>query len=576
MTKIAFSQEITFPYYHSSSISLINDSIWLKANAEKYLNYLIQPLVSGGNTLDSTTVFYRKIQSYLILNKNEEALRLLQPIVKNYHHQLDIYSLVFYFGYFKQAIKPGKNKYFNTAINTFESFHPTEIERLQMQYEKTDRVNGGGILNYATNDTLILKSFFESKIHDLSRKKKEFNFIEMGLVIRFAAFRKMSKSIGAEQNLVAKKCSEFYILKLKDFEKTWGDKDYHFKPRDKPETIVAANFQAFDKSGFDDSNIWVNNKEIPNNGVDDDENGTVDDVNGVISNPKKVNQMDGVPLIINDMKLYLNKLQLDSSWDFKHGNMSVELMLKGNPKVKMMALEHQQYDDVWNSIQQRFTDNVKYNQYLIDSLVQKRIKIWKQLALYCKANNVRVAEINSFGFLLSENIFAKKGCGNDSIELLNFNKEQFWKLAKGYKEAFELSPNTLFILCAGNDRVNSEMNPNLSNVNHLPNTLVVGALNFELKKAIYSNYGKSVDVYAPAHFILKNKNSKGTISGGTSAAAPVVCNLAIKILCLNPKLTSEEVKNLIMSNADKEPFEKGINIINPKKTIELMPKPSKI
>ena len=75
-------------------------------------------------------------------------------------------------------------------------------------------------------------------------------------------------------------------------------------------------------------------------------------------------------------------------------------------------------------------------------------------------------------------------------------------------------PNTLFVLCAGNDRINTEENPNLSNVNHLENTLIVGALNFEFKKAVYSNYGKSVDVYAPAHFILK-KNSKGTLSGGT-------------------------------------------------------------
>ena len=572
ITKITVSQEISFPYTHSSSISLIDDSIWVKTNTEKYLNYIIQSIANGKNILDSTTIFYRKIQSYLLLNKNDEALSLLQPVIKNYQHQLDIHSLVFYFGYFKQAIDPGEKVYYNIAINTFESFHPTEIERLQMQYEKTDRPNGGGILNYATNDTTILKSFFEDKIRDFNRNKKEFNFTEMGFVIRNAAFRKMSKAIGVEQNLVAKKASEFYMLKLNDFEKIWSDKDYHFKSTDKPATIVACNFQGFDKSGFKDSNIWINKKEIPNNGIDDDENGIIDDMNGIIYNPKKVNQFDGIPLIIDEMKLYLNKLQLDSSWDFNHGNMSVELMLKRNPRVKIMGLEHQQYDGVWSAIQEKFTDNVKHNQYLIDSLVLLRIHVWKQLALYCKANNVRVAEVNSFGFLLNENIFAKKGCGNDSTEILNFNKDKFWQLANGYKEAFELSPNTLFVLCAGNDRINTETNPNLSNLNHLANTLVVGALNFEFKKAVYSNYGKAVDVYAPAHFILENKNSKGTVSGGTSAAAPVVCNLAIKILCLNPNLTSEEVKNIIIKNSDKEPFEKGINIINPKKTIESMPK----
>jgi len=39
-----------------------------------------------------------------------------------------------------------------------------------------------------------------------------------------------------------------------------------------------------------------------------------------------------------------------------------------------------------------------------------------------------------------------------------------------------------------------------------------------------------------------------------------------------PKLASEEVKNIGVENPDKEPYEKSINIINPKKTIELMPK----
>jgi subtilisin family serine protease len=59
-------------------------------------------------------------------------------------------------------------------------------------------------------------------------------------------------------------------------------------------------------------------------------------------------------------------------------------------------------------------------------------------------------------------------------------------------------------------------------------------------------------------------------SGGTSAAAPVVANLAIQIFGLNPNLTAAQVKQLIIKGADKEPYEKGINIINPKNTIALL------
>jgi len=49
-----------------------------------------------------------------------------------------------------------------------------------------------------------------------------------------------------------------------------------------------------------------------------------------------------------------------------------------------------------------------------------------------------------------------------------------------------------------------------------------------------------------------------------------VANLAIQILELNPNLTAAQVKQLIINGADKEPYEKGINIIDPKKTIALL------
>ena len=119
-----------------------------------------------------------------------------------------------------------------------------------------------------------------------------------------------------------------------------------------------------------------------------------------------------------------------------------------------------------------------------------------------------------------------------------------------------------------------DKNPLTYNFIHLPNVLVAGALNEDLRRVYYSNYGKGVDVFAPAHFELKNKlamlKNMDYKSSGTSAAAPVVANLAIQLFSLNPNLTAAEVKQLIIKGADKETYEKGISIINPKKTVSLV------
>lgn len=45
-------------------------------------------------------------------------------------------------------------------------------------------------------------------------------------------------------------------------------------------TTVAVIDTKYDLSEIEDSSLWVNTKEIPNNGIDDDKNGYVDDVNG--------------------------------------------------------------------------------------------------------------------------------------------------------------------------------------------------------------------------------------------------------------------------------------------------------
>ena len=90
-----------------------------------------------------------------------------------------------------------------------------------------------------------------------------------------------------------------------------------------------------------------------------------------------------------------------------------------------------------------------------------------------------------------------------------------------------------------------------------------------MKRAAYSNFGDGVDLYAPAHFSLPITKSYNE-SNGTSAAAPVACNLAIKIIAIKPALKPSQVKQIMISGGDKGLYEKKVNVMNPKKTIKLL------
>lgn len=174
------------------------------------------------------------------------------------------------------------------------------------------------------------------------------------------------------------------------------------------------------------------------------------------------------------------------------------------------------------------------------------------------------------GFLLDGDEFVLTGCGKDSINTKEFTAKKFWQLVNGYDAIFKLSPNTLFVIAGGNNGVDNISNRQLESSIHTPNTLIVGALGKDLKRRNYSSYGKDVEIYAPAHFALDTYKDSYPESSGTSAASPVVCNLAIKLFCLNPKLSPLQVKKLIIDSSDKNLFEKGVNVINPKKAVALM------
>src|SRR6185437_875451 len=65
----AQKENVVFPYSHDSLVELLKDTSWLKASAKKYMEY-----VKNG---DIKRDFYDFLSAYVILNENEEGLKLL-------------------------------------------------------------------------------------------------------------------------------------------------------------------------------------------------------------------------------------------------------------------------------------------------------------------------------------------------------------------------------------------------------------------------------------------------------------------------------------------------------------------
>jgi len=123
--------------------------------------------------------------------------------------------------------------------------------------------------------------------------------------------------------------------------------------------------------------------------------------------------------------------------------------------------------------------------------------------------------------------------------------------------------NIVVIFSSGNRGISLDPDSTNDNTNYeveaeLPWVIGVGATTEENKKADYSNYGDNIDILAPGGEI---NGGLYTIEGyyndtygyfhGTSAAAPVVAGVAALILSVNPTLTPDQVREILISTADK-------------------------
>ena len=122
------------------------------------------------------------------------------------------------------------------------------------------------------------------------------------------------------------------------------------------------------------------------------------------------------------------------------------------------------------------------------------------------------------------------------------------------------NPETLFIIAAGNGKqmVTRDMESDWPAGAPVANKLVVAAtansdfksVNFEKAMlASFSNYGDEVDLAAPGDEVLgANVGGSFVAMSGTSMAAPLVMNVAMKVKEINPKLTAMQIKKILLES----------------------------
>lgn len=234
--------------------------------------------------------------------------------------------------------------------------------------------------------------------------------------------------------------------------------------------------------------IYVNQKEIPGNGVDDDQNGYIDDVNGW-------------DFINSDNTVY------DNSEEDSHGTHIAGIIaakhddqgVKGiAPGVKILPL--------------KFLNS--YDGFTSDAIEAIR---------YAKKMGVKVINC-SFG---------------DTYYNYALEKEM-------------RDSGILFICSSGNDTESLDNSPAYPASFAIPNKITVAAINNKGKLCEFSNYGNMVDIAAPGEDIISTiPEGKYEYDSGTSMAAPFVTATAALLWSYNYSDSVSKIKDKILNNTKK-------------------------
>jgi subtilisin family serine protease len=144
-------------------------------------------------------------------------------------------------------------------------------------------------------------------------------------------------------------------------------------------------------------------------------------------------------------------------------------------------------------------------------------------------------------------------------------------LSEGLESAMAATPQILYVAAAGNDDSDVEFNVVIPSSYDLPNLLVVGAVDQAGTRTGFTSTGENVVVYANGFEVESYvPGGERMPMSGTSMASPNACNLAAKLITIDPSLTPERVIALIKEGADTLEGQEDLKLMNPKQSVKLL------
>jgi serine protease len=243
------------------------------------------------------------------------------------------------------------------------------------------------------------------------------------------------------------------------------------------------------------ANIWNNDDEIPNNGIDDDNNGFIDDVRG---------------------------------WNFQNNTNNPT----GSPSTPQSAAHGTHTAGIAAGVTNNTTGiaSISWNCTLMP------------INTAAPSNDLLIA----YGY---EGITYAAANGAD---IINCSWGGIGTASKFEQDVidFAYANGALVVAAAGNDGVNNDLTP------HYPSSydkvLSVGATyNNDDAKASFSQYGATVDVYAPGVSILSTiPNNNYSSLSGTSMASPLAAGLSGLVKTQHPAWSVDQVREQVRVTCD--------------------------